>query len=55
MTERTQSYFKKLEQLSTAELHRSAEKTVLLEKQNIADLIAHLCEITTRKAHLELG
>jgi hypothetical protein len=55
MMERFKTYFAKLERLSSAELDRSAEKLVLAEKGNIAKLIAHIAEMSSRKAALELG
>lgn len=50
-----QNYFEKLERLSIAELDRSAEKLVVAEHGNIARLIAHIAEMSARKAALELG
>ena len=44
-----------LEKVSTRDLHRSAEKIVRAEKKELALLIAHISEISRRKAHLELG
>ena len=55
MTEKVESYFEKLERFSTADLDRSARELALIEKQNIARLIAHICEISKRKTHLECG
>ena len=55
MIEQFTSYFKKLERLSSDELHRSAEKLVLAENTSIAKLIAHLAEMSTRKTALALG
>ena len=55
MREMFQSYFKQLEKVSTKELHLRAENIVKAEKKHIADLIAHICEISRRKAHIELG
>jgi hypothetical protein len=53
--ERFKAYFEKLEGLSSEELDRSAEKLVRLEKQNVALLIAHIAEMSRRKAELERG
>jgi len=55
MIEQFKSYFAKLERLSCAELDRSAEKLVLAENGNVAKLIAHIAEMSARKAALELG
>jgi len=44
-----------LERLSTEELDRSVKDLVLREKKNLACVIAHLAEISKRKAHLECG
>ena len=55
MIEKFKSYFKKLEGLSRDELVRSAGKLVVAENGNIAKLIAHLAEMSTRKTALELG
>lgn len=55
MMERFKAYFEKLEGLSSEELDRSAEKLVRLEKQNVALLIAHIAEMSRRKAELERG
>ena len=55
MIEQFKSYFVKLERLSSAELDRSAEKLVVAENGNIAKLIAHIAEMSARKAALELG
>ena len=55
MFDKFKSYFLKLERLSSAELDRSAQKLVLAENGNIAKLIAHIAEMSTRKAALELG
>ena len=48
-------YFTKLEQLSSDELVRSAEKLVFSENATIAKLIAHLAEMSSRKTALKLG
>ena len=53
MIEKFKSYFAKLERLSIAELDRSAEKLVVAEHGNIARLIAHIAEMSARKAALE--
>ena len=55
MLERFKNYFGKLEGLSNGELDRSAEKLVCAEKQNVAKLIAHIAEMSRRKAALDLG
>lgn len=55
MIEKVRSYFARLASLSSAELDRSAEKLVVAEKGNIAKLIAHIAEMSARKAALELG
>ena len=44
-----------LARLSTEMLDRSVEKLVRAEKECVARVIAHLAEISRRKAHLELG
>ncbi|TDI43105.1 MAG: hypothetical protein E2P02_11975, partial [Acidobacteria bacterium] len=48
-------YFTKLEKLSSDALLRSAEKLVVSENTNIAKLIAHLAEMSSRKTALKLG
>ena len=55
MLERRKNYFGKLERLSDSELDRSAKKLVCAEKQNVAQLIAHIAEMSRRKVALELG
>jgi hypothetical protein len=55
MKEKVASYFDSLERLSTDELDRSAKDLVLREKKNLACVIAHIAEISKRKAHLECG
>ncbi|TDI42964.1 MAG: hypothetical protein E2P02_12240 [Acidobacteria bacterium] len=55
MFEQFTSYSTKLERLSDDELHRSAEKLVLVENMSIAKLIAHLAEMSSRKTALRLG
>src|SRR5262249_766793 len=54
-TQNVEAYFGRLERLSTEELDQEAQKCVLLEQRNVAWVIAHLCEISKRKAHLKLG
>ena len=53
MSERFTAYFEQLERLSTEDLDRSAVEVVLAEKQNVAFVIAHIAEISRRKADLE--
>ena len=55
MIEKFKLYFKKLEGISIDELDRSAETLVTGENTNIAKLIAHIAEMSARKAALELG
>jgi len=55
MKEKVTTYLDGLERLSTAELDSSAKNLVLREKKNLACVIAHLAEISKRKAHLECG
>ena len=55
MIDRFRSYFTRLEALNDAELDRSAEKLVASENQNVAKLIAHLAEMSSRKTALKLG
>ncbi len=55
MIEKLKSYFKKLEELSRDELVHSAAKLVVAENGNIAKLIAHLAEMSSRKTALKLG
>jgi len=52
---RFKSCFDELEKVSTRDLHLSAEKIVHAENKKLALLIAHIYEISRRKAHLELG
>ena len=52
MLEGFKNYFGKLERLSDGELDRSAEKLVCAEKQNVAQLIAHIAEMSRRKVEL---
>ena len=49
------SIIEAVSELSSAALDRSAERLVVAEKEHIAELICHLAEIATRKAHLEWG
>ena len=53
MSEQFTAYFEQLERLSTEDLDRSAVEVVLAEKQNVAFVIAHIAEISRRKADLE--
>ena len=53
MSERFTAYFEQLERLSTEDLDRSVVDLVLAEKQNVAFVIAHIAEISRRKADLE--
>jgi hypothetical protein len=55
MVQKVKAYFKTLEDLSTEALDRSAEATVRAEKRNVALVIAHIAEISRRKAELECG
>ena len=55
MVERIKAYFESLEGLSTEALTSSAEKLVCAEKRNVALLIAHIAEMSRRKAELECG
>ncbi len=55
MIEQFKGYFAKLARLSSTELDHSAEKLVVAENGNIAKLIAHIAEMSTRKLTLELG
>ena len=55
MLEQFKNYFLKLGGLSSAELDRSAEKLVVAENGNIAKLIAHIAEMSSRKVALKLG
>jgi hypothetical protein len=52
---KVQVYFTRLKKLSASELAHSAETLVKREHRNVAALIAHLAEMTRRRAHLELG
>ncbi len=55
MVQKVKAYFKTLEDLTTEALDRSAEETVRAEKRNAALVIAHIAEISRRKAELECG
>ena len=55
MVQKVKAYFKTLEDLTTDALDRSAEETVRAEKRNVALVIAHIAEISRRKAELECG
>jgi hypothetical protein len=55
MKETIASSFDVLEKLSDRDLHRSAERLVVSEKRNVANLIAHLSEISKRKSCLKQG
>ena len=48
-------YFESLERLSTEALDHSVEELVRAEKRNVALVIAHIAEISRRKADLECG
>jgi hypothetical protein len=55
MVKKIKAYFETLEGLSTEALTDSAEKLALAEKRNVALLIAHIAEMSRRKAELECG
>ena len=55
MVEKIKAYFETLEGLSTKALTDSAEKLVRDEKQKVALLIAHIAEMSRRKAELACG
>ena len=55
MFNKFKTYFEKLEGLSTQALDRSAVQLVRAEKENVALLIAHIAEMSRRKADLECG
>ena len=55
MLDRFKKYAAKLERLSNQALDHSAEQLVYAEKRNVAKLIAHLAEMSRRKAALALG
>ncbi len=50
MINQFRTYFGTLEKLSTKALDRSAVRLVRAEKQNVALLIAHISEMSRRKA-----
>ena len=52
MVEKVKAYFESLEGLSTEALDQSAEKLVREEKRSVALVIAHIAEISRRKADL---
>ncbi len=54
-TGKFEAYFEKLEGLSFEEIDRSAERVVVQEKQQVAQLIAHLAVISGKKVDLERG
>jgi 5-methylcytosine-specific restriction endonuclease McrA len=55
MLNQIKAFFETLEGLSTEALDQSAEKAVRAEKRNVANVIAHIAEISRRKAELECG
>jgi hypothetical protein len=55
MIKKIKAYFETLEGLSTEALTDSAEKLVRAEKRNVALLIAHIAEMSRRKAELACG
>ena len=55
MSEHFVAYFERLERLSTEDLDRSTVELVGAEKQTVAHVIAHIAEISRRKADLELA
>ena len=55
MKDRFDVYFEKLEGLSTEDLDRSVAGLVLVEKEHVALVIAHIAEISRRRGHLERG
>jgi len=55
MLEKVNTFFKRLESLSTEELDRSMEKLVRAEKRNVALVIAHIAEMSRRRGYLERG
>ena len=55
MLDRFKKYAAKLERLSNQALDHSAEQLVYAEKRNVAKLVAHLAEMSRRKAALALG
>ena len=55
MCETFKACFEKLEVLTNKELDRSVVELVAVENRNVALVIAHLSEISRRKAELEHG
>ena len=55
MMNKFKSYFETLKGLTIEELTQSAENLVRVEKRNVALLIAHIAEMSRRKAELECG
>ena len=55
MNESIETYWKELEKLSSAELDHGARELVGAERRHVAEVIAHLCEISRRKVYLERG
>jgi hypothetical protein len=55
MVKKFKTYFESLERLSTKALDRAAVQLVRAEKRNVALLIAHIAEMSRRKAGLECG
>ena len=55
MVKKFKTYFESLEALSTKALDRAAVQLVRAEKRNVALLIAHIAEMSRRKAELECG
>ena len=55
MVNEIKAYFETLEGLSAEELSESVEKLVRTEKRNVALVIAHIAEMSRRKAELACG
>ena len=55
MVNEIQAYFETLEGLSAEELSESVEELVRTEKRNVALVIAHIAEMSRRKAELACG
>ena len=55
MSDRFETYLEKLAQLSIDDLDSSAAKIALVEKQYVAQLIAHIAVIGGKKADLRCG
>jgi hypothetical protein len=55
MVKKFKTYFESLEALSTKALDRATVQLVRAEKRNVALLIAHIAEMSRRKAELECG